>query len=179
MRILLALLVAPFICASCTGGGACTESEAYNKMLALSKVSGRLIAKTGDTGNSLALRLSSESGAISELIAQKKLAEACAKADQVEKTLGLDLKGEEKDMVTFEELQKDGGKGSGTCSIADAAKKQMEVHGLLQAEVNAGKRDSSIFREFADDTKGLSEMYSTDPSAACKLMEELRKKYGL
>jgi len=82
-------------------------------------------------------------------------------------------------MITIQQLAQDGGKGSGTCSIADAAKKQMEVHGMLQAEVNSGKRNSEIFREFNYDTRAFGEMLSTDPSKACELLDQLKVKYNL
>ncbi|RIL06773.1 MAG: hypothetical protein DCC75_10575 [Proteobacteria bacterium] len=65
------------------------------------------------------------------------------------------------------------------CTIADAAKKQMELHGLLQAQVNAGKMNSDIFRTFNDDTKDYAEMLSSNPNDACQLFERLRIKYGV
>jgi len=55
----------------------------------------------------------------------------------------------------------------------------MDVHGLLQAEVTAGKRSSDVFREFGDDTKRFGELLTTNPSAACALMDELKTKYNL
>ena len=111
------------------------------------------------------------------LIAQKEYDKACKLADELEKKYKLDLAKEMKDMITYEQLVADGGKGSGNCSIADAAKKQMELHGMLQAEVDAGKRSSDIFRQFGEDTKGYAEMLSTNPSAACKLFDDLKIKY--
>ena len=65
------------------------------------------------------------------------------------------------------------------CTIADAAQKQMELHGLLQAQVNAGKMSSDIFRTFGDDTKDYASMLASNPEEACKLFARLRKKYGV
>lgn len=65
------------------------------------------------------------------------------------------------------------------CDIAAAAGKQMELHGLLQAQVSAGKMSSDIFRTFNEDTKGYARMLAEDPSEACKLFERLKVKYGV
>ena len=67
----------------------------------------------------------------------------------------------------------------GKCSIVDAARKQMELHGLLQAQVNAGKMSSDIFRTFNEDTKDYANMLVEDPDKACKLFEKLKVKYGV
>lgn len=165
--------------ASCSQSRTCDESQAYNKMLALGKVQGRLAADGGAVGTSMSAALGVESGKVSELIAQKKYEEACQMAEGIAKKLEINLAEEQKNMITFEQLAKDGGKGSGTCSIADAAKKQMDVHGLLQAEVDAGRRSTDVFQQFNDDTKSYAELLSTDPSAACKLMDDLKTKYKL
>jgi len=66
-----------------------------------------------------------------------------------------------------------------TCTIVDAARKQMEIHGLLQAQVDAGKRSSEIFRTFSDDTKEYGRLLTENPAEACRLLERLRIKYGV
>ena len=163
--------------AACTSD--CDENQAMNKMLAIGKVQGRLVSKGGESGMSLSARLAMDSAPIGELIAQQKYTEACRKADELEKAYGFDLDREQEDMITIEQLKADGGKGSGTCSLGDAAKKQMEVHALLQAEVDAGRASTDVFRTFGEDTKSLGELMSTNPSKACELMDRLKQKYGL
>lgn len=148
-------------------------------MLALHRVIGRMFADGGEGMTNFAIALQTDSAAISELVAQAKFAEACAKVDEIDKKYKLDLTKEMKGMITFEQLQKDGGKGAGTCSIADAAKRQMEVHQKLQTEVDAGRKASNIFNTFNEDTKGYGEMLTTDPSKACALFDTLERKYGL
>lgn len=175
--LLISFLVIASTIAGCTKS--CDENEAMNKMLALNSLQGRLVAKGGEGLTNFGLALGSETGIISELIAQKKYTEACQKADELEKKYDLNLAKEQEGMITYEQLVKDGGKGSGTCSVADAAQKQMELHGLLQAEVDAGRKTTEIFNRFGEDTKGVAEMYSTNPSKACELFEKLKVKYGL
>ncbi len=70
-------------------------------------------------------------------------------------------------------------KGVPGCTIVDAAKKQMELHGMLQAQVDAGKMNSDIFRTFSEDTKEYGKLLTEDPPAACALLARLQKKYGL
>lgn len=65
------------------------------------------------------------------------------------------------------------------CTMADAAKMQMELHGLLQNQVTAGKMDSEIFRTFNDDTKDYADMLTRNPGEACTLFKRLRAKYGV
>ena len=67
----------------------------------------------------------------------------------------------------------------GPCTIVDAARKQMEIHGLLQQQVDAGKKSSDIFRTFNEDTKDYGRLLTEDPPAACDLLEKLRTKYGV
>ena len=178
LPFLVAAVLIAFSSAGCSGSS-CSESEAYNKMLAINSVQGRLIANGSPAGMLVANSMTADSSMISELIAAKNYGAACAKADEVASKLKIDLAQEMKGMITYEQLKADGGKGSGTCSVADAAQKNMEVHGLLQAEVDAGRMASDIFRTFNDDTKGLAEMYSTNPTAACDLLEKLKVKYKL
>ena len=65
------------------------------------------------------------------------------------------------------------------CSIVDAARMQMDLHGKLQKEVDAGTRSSEIFRTFNEDTKDYANLLATNPPAACQMFERLRVKYGV
>ena len=175
MRILLALTL--FLLSSCSGTRDCDVDQATNKMLALGQIQARLVARGGESGLKLSLSLAQETAEISTLIAAQQYPQACAKADEIAKRIGADLEAEKKNMLTIEQLQNDGGKGAGSCSMAEAAKKQMEVHALIQAEVDAGKLDSEKFRDFNDDLKPFAELLSSDPSQACALLEKLKNKY--
>lgn len=138
-----------------------------------------MFADGGDASQNFAVAFQQETGAIDELIGAKKYDDACRKADEIAAKYKIDLTKEQQGLVTAEKLAADGGKGTGTCSVADAAKMQMEIHGLLQADVQAGKRTPAIFETFNYDTRGYGEMLVTDPSKACALFDGLRKKYGL
>ncbi len=174
--LLLSLFI---ILASLNGCSKCGENEANNKMLALNRVQGRMFAKGGEALTAFAISLQTETASISELIAQQKYGDACAKLDEIEKKYKFDLTKEQEGMITYEQMKEDGGKGNGKCSIADAATKQMEVHRMLQAEVDAGRKNPDIFNTFNEDTKGYAEMLTTNPSKACDLFDRLIGKYGL
>lgn len=175
-RLIPLLALAAYLC-GCSSE--CSESDAYNKMLAINKLQGRIVSTNSEAGNQVSSYITGESGAISELIAQKKFTEACARADEFAKGFNVNLNDEMKGMITYDQLVKDGGKNGGSCSIADASMKQMEIHGKLQAKVDAGEMDSEIFRQFNQDTVWMAELLSTNPSEACRRLEELRSKYKL
>lgn len=176
IRVLIAILVT-IVCSSCSKP--CDANTAQNRLLAFGKIQGRVLAKGGEGLEAYAHSLAQETGPASELIAQQKYGEACALMDTIAAKYKIDLEAEQKGMITVEQLAADGGKGSGSCSIADAARKQMELHQKLQAEVDAGRKPASIFSTFNNDSKGYGEMLSTNPSAACALFDDLTKKYGL
>ena len=165
---------------SCTSSPTgCGSDQAMNKMMALGSIQSRLVARGGEDGLKLVQFVAAKTASVGDLITQEKYNEACIEADKIAKEMGADLANEQKGMITVEQLAKDGGKGSGTCGIAEASKKQMELHALLQAEIDAGRRDSDIFQQFNADTKGYGEMLATNPSAACKLLDDLKAKYKL
>jgi ankyrin repeat protein len=65
------------------------------------------------------------------------------------------------------------------CSMVDAARMQMILHGSLEDQVALGNMSSEIFRTFGEDTKDYAQMLADDPSQACGLFEDLAKKYGV
>ena len=68
---------------------------------------------------------------------------------------------------------------SDACTIVDAARKQMNLHGRLQKLVDAGKKDMEIFHTFSVDSVEFSTLLSSNPPAACKLLDRLAVKYGV
>jgi hypothetical protein len=175
-RVVLPVLL---LLASCSKSSECDVNQATNKMLAFNRVESRLVSKGGESGMKLSLAISQETAPVTELLAQKRYTEACQKADEIAKRLSINFEEEAKDMLTIEKLTADGGKGNGACSMADAAKKLMEIHGLIQKEVDAGRKSSDVFRDFNQDTLPYAEMLGRDPNEACALLEKVRKKYGV
>ena len=157
----------------------CTENDAMNKMLALNRAMGRMTASGNLTPDSPGVKLTQESGGASELIANKKFEEACAEYDQLATKYKIDLKKESEGLVTIEELQKDGGKRGGECSVADASKKMMEIHGQIQDQVALGDADGDALREFGKDTEPFGELMVTNPSEVCRRLDGLKAKYKL
>ncbi len=158
---------------------ACDSNEASNRMLALGRVQARMFATGGDGVTKFAAAIQTESAPISELIAAHKYDDACRLADEIAAKYKIDLKKERDGMVTVEQLAKDGGKGGGSCSIADAAKKQMELHQLLQKEIEAGRQTPAILQKFNNDTRSYGELLTTNPGKACELLDRVKKDYGL
>ena len=68
---------------------------------------------------------------------------------------------------------------SDACTIVDASRKQMNLHGRLQKQVDAGKRSDDIFRTFNDDTVEFATLLTENPPEACKLLDRLAAKYGV
>ena len=66
-----------------------------------------------------------------------------------------------------------------TCSIVDAAKRQMEIHAMLQKQVDAGKMSDDIFRTYNKDLEPFGTLLTENPAEACRLLDRLQKKYGL
>jgi capsule polysaccharide export protein KpsE/RkpR len=165
---------------SCTGSQDCTESVAYDKMMALNRESARVVGSGAPSAMAISLQMSKETGEIAELIAAKKLNEACAKADEMAKGYNIDLKEASKGMLTYDQLAKDGGKSvGGVCSLTEAAQKQMAVHNQLQDKVNKGQAEVDVFKQFNADMAPFSEMFTSNPSEVCKQLDKLKIKYNL
>lgn len=158
----------------------CGEKDARNRRLALNKVQSRLVAEGGSSGQNISMQLSIDSAPVYELIANGDYESACEKIDEIASKYKLDLDAEIKSgLISYDQLAQDGGKGDQTCSVADASTKQMKLHTQLQDSVNKGKLTEDIFSRYNEDTKGYALLLSTNPSAACELIDELAAAYGI
>lgn len=157
----------------------CTESQAFNKMMALNRAQGRMMNGGNITANSPAVLLAKESAPIGQLMAQKKFGDACAQYDALATKYKIDLVAESKGLLTLEQLTKDGGKGNGTCSVADASKKLMGLHQQLENKAAKGDVSRDVFKTFGEDTKAVGELMVTNPTKACELLDTVKTKYQL
>ncbi len=157
----------------------CDENAAYNKMMALGRAQSRIIGSGGQAAQQTGMRITMDSASISELLAQKKFDEACAKYDAVAKKFGIDLAKESEGLVTMQELSKDGGKRGGICSQADAHIKMMNLHNQLQDKVALGDVDQDVIKRFNNDSTKFGELMYTDPSEMCRKLDTLKEKYKL
>jgi len=154
----------------------CTEAQAYNKMMALSRAQARFMALGSET---IGTEMMMESAGVGQTLADKKYDDACAKYEAIAVKYKIDLKKEALGLVTYEELAKDGGKRGGSCSQAEAHIKMMGMHQQLEDKAALGEVSRDIFTTFGKDTTKLGELMFTDPSEMCKQLDGLKGKYKL
>ena len=166
-----------FISATNVLAETCTEAQAFNKMFAINRAMSRMMAQGGAVAQTAGAQISMDSAPISALLGEKKYDEACAKYDALAQSNKIDIAKELQGIVTFEELQKDGGKRGGVCSQAEAHVKMMGIFQKVQDKVALGDADGDAFRKFSDETTKIGELMYTNPSEMCKRLDEIEKKF--
>ncbi len=157
----------------------CTHDQAMNKMLAFNRALSRMMASGNYTPESPGVKATMESAPAGQLIADNKFNEACALYENLAKKFNIDLTKEAEGLITIERATKDGGKGTGSCTQADAHIKMMKMHEQLEDKVALGDMDRDVFRRFGDDTRAFGDLMYTNPSEICRRFDEMKKKYGL
>ena len=177
LRTSSAIAILLIVSAKLSFAADCTESEAYDKMMALGRAQSRIMSSGGQAGMSVGSKLATDTAMVGQMLADKKFGEACRKYDEIAAKYKIDLTKEQDGMVTYNELAKDGGKRGGECGLAEAQKKMMGMHQQLQDQVALGDVDSNVFRQFGEDTAKLNELMFTDPSEVCRRLDGLKEKY--
>ena len=172
-------LMAPLLFAVNAQAADCNEKQAYNTMLAFNRALSRMMAQSNMTPNSPGIKAATESAPAGQLIADKKFAQACRKYQELAKKYQVDLAKEADGLITMEQAEKDGGKGSGGCSQADAHMKMMNMHQQLEDKAATGDVEHKQSLKFAEETKAFGDLIFTNPSEMCRRLDALKPKYGL
>lgn len=155
----------------------CSESDAFNKMMALGRAQTRMISSGKQTDLASGSKLALETAEVGQILADKKYGEACVRYEAIAKKYKIDLIKEQLGMVTYAELAKDGGKRGSKCGLAEAQNKLMGFFDQLRDRVALGDESQDIFRQFERDTAGLNELMYTNPPEVCKRLDALKPKY--
>jgi len=162
---------------------ACTQEEALDKMMAISRVQQAMAIESSndDKEKTLTKMLSSlntDMQTIKETyLLKKEYDNACSAYDNVVKKYNIDMGKASKDMLTIEELKKDGGKNGGSCSIAEASTKMMETIKKMQTLMSNADIAMEEFEEFSAKHDKLLPLMSTNPSKYCDELDNLTKNY--
>ena len=162
---------------------ACTQEEALNKMMAIGRVQQAMAIETSNDDKEKTLtkmlsNLNTDMQTINETYMLKDEYEnACSAYDSVVEKYNIDMEKASKDMLTVEELKKDGGKNGGSCSIADAAIKMMGITEKMQKLMNNADIAMEEFVEFSAKHEKILPLMSTNPSKYCDELDNITKTY--
>ena len=162
---------------------ACTQEEALNKMMTIGKVQQTMVLETQNDDNNKTLtknlsNLNSDMQTINETYMLKnEYDNACSAYDSIVKKYNINIEEVSKDLLTIEELKKDGGKKGGSCSLADASKKMMSSIGKMQKLMNDADIAMEEFEEFSSKHEKILPLMTTNPSKYCDELDNLIKNY--
>lgn len=162
---------------------ACTEAEAFDKMMAIGRVQQALALETQNDDKekritNMLVNLNNDMQNINESYMMKnKYANACSAYDSVVEKYNIDMDKASKDMITMEQLKKDGGKNGGSCSISDASIKMMTTVKKMQTLMNNADIAMEEFIEFSAKQEKILPLMTTNPSKFCDEFDTLAKEY--
>jgi len=162
------LITLPLITANAT----CTQAQAFDKMMILGSEGAKRMHAYMKGNKSIKLLPDTVTNA-GILLSEKKYTEACAIYDKVAKDYGVDLKKGAKTTLSTKELNQNGGKKGGTCALADASLRFLNVSNILLA------RGLSKQLEKSDLYHKASEQITDNPSKSCELTQKLAEKYNV
>lgn len=166
----------------------CTREEAFNKMMALNPVTGRMqqdwaetLQKNPAAANAKVEKIKAFSGRLGEastLLAQEKYGAACVIYDALAKEAGVSL--ENSGTLTMKQLETDGGRGTnGACDLTEAAKRSNALAASFHKQYPPGKATDAQSRDFSKRMSDIGIEMSSNPSKACALIDDATKQYGL
>lgn len=158
---------------------ACTQNEAFNKMMALGRANQAMLRGAGqDRAKQItAADMATEVTSVSDYLAKEKYAEACKYYDAIARKYSIDMEEAAEGMITMEELAKDGGRRGGRCSQADASKKVMEITNVINDKVAMGDVSGDVLKRFLAEAGKHNDLIYANPSAYCDEIDKIKKKY--
>lgn len=162
---------------------ACTQTEALEKMMALSRVQQAMVIESSNDNEERELTkmlysLNADMQNVKDNYLDKNdYSEACNQYDKIFEKYNLDLEKASKDMITIEELKKDGGKNGGSCSISEASIKMSTTMQKLQSLMENADIATEEFLEFSKKHEKLLPLLSTNPSKYCDELDLISKEY--
>jgi len=161
----------------------CSESEAFNKMMAINRVQQAMTLETQHDDEERTLTkmlqaLNADMQSVNDIyMLQNDYTGACDAYDKVIQKYNIDLEKASKDMLTIEELQKDGGKKGGSCSLGEASIKMMDTVGKMQKLMESAEIAMGEFEEFNTKHEKIMPLMTTNPSQYCDELNEIAKEY--
>ncbi len=159
---------------------ACNQTEALEKMMAISRVQQAMAIESSNDNEEreLTKMLQSLSDDMQNVddnyLTKKDYNEACNQYDKIIEKYNIDLEKASKDMLSIEELKKDGGKQGGSCSISEASEKMLTTVQSLMENADIAMEE---FLEFNSKHDKLLPLMSTNPSKYCDDLDALSKNY--
>lgn len=160
---------------------ACTQEEAFNKMMAIGKIQQTMALEIKDNDKNRTTKLSnlnSDMQKINETYMMKnEYDNACSAYDSIVKKYHIEIDKVSKDVITVKELKKDGAQKGGSCSLADASTKMMDRMQKMQKLMNDADIAMEEFNEFSTKHEKILPLMATNPSKYCNELDNLTKNY--
>jgi hypothetical protein len=163
----------------CNDVYACTQDQAFNKMMMLGRAQQQIMS--GAKGNQELLRqsaqLAMEISNVGKVLGEKKYTEACKYYDEIALKYKIDFKQYSKDTLLMKDIKKmNSGKHVG-CTQLQAKDKMMATLHDLEDKVALGDVDPMVMSEYLDEATSYNDFLYTNPNVFCLKMAELRAKY--
>ena len=168
---------------SLTSTLACSQEEAFNKMMAIGRVQQAMSIETSNDDKERTLTkmlgsLNADMQTINETYMLKdEYNNACSAYDSVVEKYNIDMEKASKDMLTIAELKEDATKKGGSCSIADASIKMMGTIEEMQKLMTNADIAMEEFEEFSTKHEKILPLMSTNPSKYCDELDNLSQNY--
>ena len=162
---------------------ACSEAEAFNKMMAIGRVQQAMSIETqNDDKEKTLTKMLSNLNADMKIVNDKYMmsnnySQACSEYDKIVTKYNIDMQKASKDMLTIEQLKEDGGKNGGSCSLSEASIRMMDTIEKMQKLMENGDIATEEFDEFNSKNNKISPLITTNPSKYCDELENLKKEY--